>query len=400
MTGQSTATREPSTDRRLPRQRVDRSQHLPPLHPLLRRVRFAALFVFAVVLVADWYAEGIPFDREGLLLWIGVGLAVSCIGRPPVWLLWVVLDFVPFAAVLVVYDYLRGWADSLGMPTWWTPQLDGDRALGLGHEPTVWLQEHLKASHYDFVGHRWVGVQWYDVLVCACYYSFFFLPYVMAGVMWLRSRTDFYRWSLRFVSLSFFGFTLFALIPSAPPWAAAACTGAQVSNHPYAPSCMARQGALVQGNLLGTIAHPHAGASAAVERIITRGFSSLHLDVATDLLEKGRLSSDAVAAVPSLHLGGTMLFVLFMWPRLRRAWRPLLVAYPLLMTFSLVYTAEHYLTDCIAGALAAWLVHALANRIERRRAGSRRPDTLRVPPEPTQESQCPPTHPVTTPSST
>jgi hypothetical protein len=239
-----------------------------------------------------------------------------------------------------------------------------------------------------------VGVQWYDVLVCACYYSFFLLPYVTAGVMWLRSRTDFYRWSLRFVSLSLLGFALFALIPSAPPWAAAVCTGADVSGHPHNPSCMARQGGLVPGNLLGTIAHPHAGVSPAVERIVTRGFSALHLDVATDLLEKGRLSSDAVAAVPSLHLGGTVLFVLFMWRRLGKGWRPLLVAYPLLMTLSLVYCAEHYVTDCIAGALVAWLVHALANRVEGRRLRWRGPDTLEVPPEPTQELQCPPTNPL------
>ena len=357
-------------------------------------LRRAALVTYAAVLVVDWSVEGIPFDREGLLLWIAVGLGVSCIGRHPVRLWWVVQDFVPFALVLVAYDYLRGWADSLGMPTWWTPQLRIDRALGLGHEPTVWLQERLKTSHYDFVARRWVGVQWYDVLVSACYYSFFLLPYVTAGVMWLRSRTDFYQWSLRFVSLSFFGYALFALIPSAPPWAAAACTGAQVSGHPYDPPCMARQGALVPGNLLGVLSHPQAGLSPAVERVVTRGFSTLHLDVATDLLEKGRLSSDAVAAVPSLHLGGTLLFVLFMWPRLRRVWRPLLVAYPLVMTFSLVYSAEHYLTDCIAGALAAWLVHHVANRVEQRRKRSREPDNLARTPEPTQELQCPPTDPL------
>ena len=42
-------------------------------------------------------------------------------------------------------------------------------------------------------------MRWYDVVVALCYFSFFFLPYVTAGAMWLRSRADFYRWSLRFV---------------------------------------------------------------------------------------------------------------------------------------------------------------------------------------------------------
>ena len=115
--------------------------------------------------------------------------------------------------------------------------------------------------------------------------------------------------------------------------------------------------------------------------------------------------------MPSLHVGGTVLFVIFMWPRVNRWWRPLLVAYPLVMMFSLAYGGEHYVADGIAGALAAWLVHCVANRIERRRAGRAarrnadlRPDTLESPPpqpEP-QETQCPPTRPqpATTPSST
>jgi hypothetical protein len=54
----------------------------------------------------------------------------------------------------------------------------------------------------------------------------------MAGVMWLRSRNNFYRWSLRFVALSFLAFVFFALTPSGPSWAAARCTAAQVANHP------------------------------------------------------------------------------------------------------------------------------------------------------------------------
>ena len=43
-----------------------------------------------------------------------------------------------------------------------------------------------------------------------------------------------------------------------------------------------------------------------------------------------------------------------------RRWRPLLVAYPLIMAFTLVYTAEHYVIDILLGwALAAVVVFAL-----------------------------------------
>ncbi|MGH3024972.1 MAG: phosphatase PAP2 family protein, partial [Gaiellaceae bacterium] len=114
---------------------------------------------------------------------------------------------------------------------------------------------------------------------------------------------------------------------------------------------------------------------------------------------------DLVAAVPSLHLGGTMLFCIFMWRRVRKWLRPLLVAYPIAMTFSLVYTGEHYLSDCVAGALAAALVSFVADRIERRRERARAVDTLadEDQPAPSMESLCPPTtEPPTamTPSST
>ncbi|MEO9138011.1 MAG: phosphatase PAP2 family protein, partial [Jatrophihabitans sp.] len=140
-----------------------------------------------------------------------------------------------------------------------------------------------------------------------------------------------------------------------------------------------------------------------VERISTRGFSELNLHFASTVIRIGQSSADAVAAVPSLHLGGTFLFVLFMWKRLNKWWRPVLVAYPILMTFSLVYSAEHFVADCLAGVLAATLVHLGANRIERWRTAARALDTLDGPQEPpvTQESECPPPRPLpaTTPSS-
>jgi PAP2 superfamily protein len=412
VTAQDTAVQhisgpEPARARswRLPQTWRERTDWVPldtTLGQALRGLRWGAIAVYVLVAAYYGYHDGLPFDREGLLLWIAIGLSAFCIGRHPVWMLWVAIDFVPFALVLVVYDYLRGLSDRVGMPTWWHPQLDVDTFLFAGHEPTVWLQEHLKHARY-------VGVRWYDLVVCVSYYSFFFLPYVMAGVMWLRGRADFYRWSLRFVGLSFFAFSLFLLIPAAPPWAAALCTAKEVAGHPNDPACMHTPAHAVPGNLLGQFSTAQSGANPYVERIAGDSFYKLHLGVAHGLWTKGFSAADAVAAVPSLHLGGTVLFCMFMWSRVRRWWRPLLVAYPLVMMFSLAYSGEHYVADGIAGALAAWLVHSVANRIEarrkHRRSGDHSPDTLgdrATPSDPTQELSCPPTHPLpaTTPSST
>jgi hypothetical protein len=390
-------TEAPAAQEETPRSSRKRTDWVPvdtTLGQVLRGLRWAAIGLYLVVLVYEWHKNGVPFYRTGLLLWISIGLGCACIGRHPIWLLWVVVDFLPLAAVLIAYDRLRGWSYTAGMPTWWQPQLSIDRALFVGHEPTIVFQEYLKYPQ----------VRWWDVAVCICYFSFFFLPYLLAAVMWLRSRADFYRWSLRFVALSFLGFTLFVLIPSAPPWAAARCVPSEVADHPHSPPCIFGNDRPVPGNLLGEY-HSHVSGSLPwVQRIAVRGFGKLHLTVAKELVEKGQGWGDAVAAVPSLHVGGTVLFVLFMWNRVNRWWHPLLAAYPILMQFSLTYGGEHYIADGIAGALCAWLIHSVANRIEQRLTRRRAPDTLgsTAPPDTTQESSCPPIHPPPgmTPSST
>jgi hypothetical protein len=324
---------------------------------MLRRARWAAIVGYPLVAAYSWERTGVPIDRDRLLLWLALGLACFCIGRPPISLLWLAIDFAPFALVLVAYDYLRGLADTMGMPTWWHPQLAVDTFVFAGHEPTIWLQEHLKHSAAD--------VRWYDLVVCLTYYSFFFLPYLTAAVMWLSSRADFYSWSLRFVSLSFFSFALFVLIPAAPPWAAAICTATEVAAHPHDPGCLHHAAHAVAGNVLGPYTSHLAGANQYVERIAGQSFYKLHLSFAHALWTKGFNTADPVAAVPSLHVGETVLFSLFMWPRVARFWRPGLVAYPLLMQFSLTYAGEHYVADGLAGALCAVLIHRIATWCER-----------------------------------
>jgi hypothetical protein len=108
-----------------------------------------------------------------------------------------------------------------------------------------------------------------------------------------------------------------------------------------------------------------------VERIAGESFYKLHLSVAHQVWTTGFSAVDDVAAVPSLHVGGTVLFCLFLWSRVRAGWRPLLVLYPLVMQFSLTYAGEHYVVDGIAGGLCAYVVHRVAGRVERRHAVGR-----------------------------
>ncbi len=75
-----------------------------------------------------------------------------------------------------------------------------------------------------------------------------------------------------------------------------------------------------------------------------------------------------VAAMPSLHAGTAVLVAAYGIWRLRTPWRWLLLAYPLSMCVALVYLAEHYVVDEIAGALLALVVMVVASAWERSRA--------------------------------
>ena len=358
-----------------------------PARVVIRRLGWVAIGLWVTALVIEICIDGVPFDREGVLAWIAIGLLAASIGRRPLWT--VIVDWLPFAAVLIAYDYARGISDKLGLPVLWHQPVDVDRWLFGGAVPTVWLQEHLKLGHSP----------WWEAGVSLTYTSFFLMPYVVAGVLWLRARSEFHKWVLRFVTMSFLGVACFILIPAAPPWAAAACRPVDVQSHPANPICMyfsARYAG--DSGLLGPMHPVHPGAHPYVERLSGRGWEALHIPVARQMLDKGQGTVDLVAAIPSLHGGCTLLFSIFAWTRVRKRWRPLLVAYPLMMTFSLVYSAEHYLMDVLAGGVLAVIVSLAFGWFERRRNSAAMLDTLMVQPPTVREHPCPPI--ATTPSST
>jgi hypothetical protein len=115
------------------------------------------------------------------------------------------------------------------------------------------------------------------------------------------------------------------------------------------------------GSVLGAMQTSQDGAHGWIERIVGRGWGNLNLHSATALLDQGQASVNLVAAIPSLHAGMSAALAVFLWRRVHRAWRPLLVAYPLAMAFTLVYSAEHYVVDLLLGwALAAVVISVIA----------------------------------------
>jgi hypothetical protein len=278
-------------------------------------VRRCALVLYAGALVVYVFSYGIPTQRELVVAWTCGALACASIGRHPRQILQLVLDWLPMVLILSAYDFTRGGADSLGIPVHFHPMVDFDRFLFFGQAPTEWLQAHL----YD------PGVvHWYDVGFTLVYTSYFIVPFATAGVLWAKDRLEFLRFTKRLVSLALAGLATYIAFPAAPPW-------------------MAAQRGLLHG----------------VHRTTSTGWRVLDVHTAA-LFSRGQDAVNQVAAVPSLHAGFTALVAMFLWTRVRRRWRPLLVAYPLAMGLTLMATGEHYFFDvalgwCYAGAvMAGW----------------------------------------------
>ena len=317
-------------------------------------VRWIAIAIWAAVIIYRTVTDGFAFNRELVLLYVCTGLAVASIGQGRR-MLYIVRDWLPFALVLIAYDLSRGAADMIGRPTLWEWPADADRWMFFGTMPTVWLQEQLKRPEPP----------WWEVVISSVYMSFFILPYVVAAALWLRDREEWKAFVKLFVTLSVAGLAIYAIVPAAPPWAAARCTPADVADGPANARCMFRSARGVpDGGLLGAMQSTQDGAHDWIERIVGRGWGKMNLHSATVLLDQGQASVNLVAAIPSLHAGMTAAVAMFLWHRVHRGWRPLLVAYPLIMAFTLVYTAEHYVIDILLGWVLAVVVIAALNRYQ------------------------------------
>ena len=316
--------------------------------------RRALAFWAAVVVFRSW-TSGLAFNRELLLVYICTGLIAASIGRRRLSL--VLRDWLPFAGILLAYDFSRGAATLLGAPTLWGLQPRMDRWLFFGVEPTVWLQEHLKAAQPP----------WWEVLTSIVYMSLFVVPYAVGGIAWLQGRSSWRAFVCRFLPLWLIALACYAAVPAAPPWAASRCTAAEVAGGPSHPACMGHPPAMVpDGGLLGAMHTSQFGAHEFVERISSRGWATLHLGAARALINEGQASVNLVAAIPSVHAALSAMVAVFLWRRVHFAWRPLLVAYVLTMAFTLVYSAEHYVVDILAGWALAAIGAVVVNRLEAR----------------------------------
>jgi membrane-associated phospholipid phosphatase len=235
-------------------------------------------------------------------------------------------DWVPVVLLLVVYNVTRGVAENLFAPHVHF-MIDADQDLfgwfTGGRIPTVWLQEHLYHPGQ---------VQWWEVAITFVYISHFLTVPTVAVILWLRNRQLSYRFMRRWIPLSLAALVTYFLYPAAPPWWASQY--GYLSEHVY--------------------------------RLSSNGFSALGLHSAGNTLNALQADqSNLVAAMPSLHTAYALMAVAFFMPMVRKRWWPILLLYPLAMTFTLVYSGEHYIADVLVGWGYVGLTFIAAHYAER-----------------------------------
>lgn len=294
---------------------------------LTRNVAFAG---YTSVFIWSFLVNGLPVARLAVLAWVAGAFVVGNIGKSPRRQVQMVGDLALYAAMWISYDYSRGIADSLGFPLQVEAPRNIDRVLFFGHDPNHLVQDWLYRS----------DTPWYEVILSIVYFTHFFLPVAASVYLWIRFRDQWVRFVRRFATVLFVGVASFVLLPTVPPWMAAS------TKHPY------------------RIMEPLA-------RTTARGWSELGLDTVGVLLIRGREWANPTAAFPSLHAAFALFVVCFFWSELpNRAARVAAAAFPIVMALSLVYFAEHYVIDVLAGWALVWASFRWWGRWERRRESS------------------------------
>jgi membrane-associated phospholipid phosphatase len=290
--------------------------------------RWLAITVYFAALATQVVLWGMPLERMRQTLWLLGALFVFCWGRPWRSQVRILVDWLPFVGFLVLYDFTRGIADKLGRPTHVTEPLNAEKWLFHGVIPSHWLQERFYTP---------AVIHWWDIVTAVVYTSHFVVVWVVAVVLYVRSRHQWARWTRRILLLSYAGLVTYMLYPAAPPWYA--------SWHGYTPE--------------------------DIQRIASRGLDGLHLHAAAALVQQGQAQVNDVAALPSLHAAFTALLTVFVWGSLRWWGRGLMVLYTAAMAASLVYGGEHYVFDALVGYVYVAAVVLVAWAWERWRDGRR-----------------------------
>ena len=230
-------------------------------------------------------------------------------------------DWIPFIALLLAYEMLRGFADTTGFRINVANLVALERGI-FGFIPTVELQKHFfNPAH----------IRWWDIGAAVIDFLHFPLPLLVAFYLWIKDRAHYWKFVIALLILSFAGFITYLIFPAAPPW--------------YASQ---------RAHLIEV----HKIVDYVVSQVGWRwDFSQIY----------HQLNPNEVAAMPSLHAAFAWLAFLSLRAFNKKiGW--FFLPYPFLVWILVVYLGEHYVIDVVAGiiyATAAYLIVYHWNEIKR-----------------------------------
>ncbi len=295
-------------------------------------------------------ATGGQERKQRLFRWLVFGMFVAYIGgavslfvwrgqsfRPDNWALFLLIgaillgragpflrDWIPFVLLVFGYEFLRGVAgefvtggETVGdrareeLPNVRVETLvEFDMALMFGHEAVSTLQGWLYTPG---------DPHWWDYLALIVYSIHFGIPCVFGFLLWVHDKERFWRFTLTLCFMAYTAFGFFLLYPAAPPW-------------------LANSWGVVSG-----IGWPAGSVTAAIDVAPIRALDTVSIWQNT--------SPHPVAAMPSLHAAFPWLVLLFA-VRYYRWWGLLALPHNVALWFSVVYLANHWVVDILAGL--AW----------------------------------------------
>jgi membrane-associated phospholipid phosphatase len=275
----------------------------------IKNLRWLLLALYCCAFVYSFAQNGLPVARMAVLGWVSAAFILGNIGKPWRKQWQMIGDLTFYACMWLSYDYSRGIADSFGFPLQVELPRNIDKVLFFGNDPNVWMQDQLWNKN----------IQWYDVFGSIVYFTHFFVPVATSVYLWIRYREQWLRYIRRFASVLFAGVATYVVMPTVPPWMAAD------EKYPY------------------QILEP-------LQRSTGRGWNWLGLETVSNVLLRGQQWANPTAALPSLHAAFALFVIVFFWQKMTNKWvRYSSLLFPLSMAWCLVYFAEHYITDIVAG---------------------------------------------------
>lgn len=293
------------------------SVHAHPLAQRNQRLLLVGLACYGFLMAALWMQGGIAItpDVVAVAVVLAVVLLVSGRLRMSSWL--------PLLVLLLAYELMRGLADDAGFPLHMEDLIVAERLLAFGTLPTQVLQDAF---------HGGGGIEPVATIATTVYMLHFVIPIATGAVLWLWRRGHFHDFMAGLIVLSLAAFMTYVLLPAAPPWYAAQ-----------------------QGVLDGPDGTPIIVYMKPVVFDAVAGSLGFDGDIVYRSVFYG-MGPNQVAAWPSLHVAYPFLAFLFMRRAFGRiAWLGFL--YTLVVVFSVVYTGDHWVHDCIAGMAYAFIAY-------------------------------------------